>query len=250
MSTGFKDHFSGHASRYSQFRPAYPDALFAYLAELAPATVQAWDCATGTGQAAVSLAHFFDRVIATDASAQQIENARKHVKITYAVAPAEDSGIPAQGIDLVVVAQALHWFDLENFYAEVRRVLKAKGILAVWTYNLLRIHPQIDAQVNRLYGPVLDDFWPAERKLVEQGYRSLPFPFQEIPPPSFEMSSDWNLSQLMGYLSTWSAVQKYRAQNGQDPLDKISSALQDAWGDPAMTRKVSWPLSMRIGHKV
>lgn len=249
MTDGFKDHFSGHAADYGQYRPQYPDALFAYLASVAPGTGMAWDCATGTGQAAQGLADYFDTVIATDASAQQIESSRSLARIQYRVAPAEDSGMPAGSIDLVTVAQALHWFDLDRFYAEAQRVLKPGGVLAAWTYNLLHVTPWIDAQVSHLYGPLLDRFWPEERRLVEQGYKSMPFPFLEIPHPSFEMSTDWNLPQLMGYLGTWSAVQKYRREIGQDPLAIIASAISEAWGDSQATRKINWPLSMRLGRK-
>jgi ubiquinone/menaquinone biosynthesis C-methylase UbiE len=170
----FKDHFSKQAAGYAKFRPRYPQTLFEYLGSIAPSRQVAWDCATGNGQAAIRLAPVFDRVIATDASETQIANAQSHERIDYRVAPAENSGIGSETVNLIMVAQALHWFDLDRFYAEARRVLKNNGVFAASAYNLLNVEPAIDLVVNRYYYEVVGPFWPPERKLVEQ-FADLPF---------------------------------------------------------------------------
>lgn len=244
----FKDHFSKQAADYAKFRPRYPQKLFDYLGSIAPSRQFAWDCGTGNGQAAVGLASVFDRVIATDASEKQIANAQSRKLVDYRVAPAENSGIESETLDLIMVAQALHWFDLGRFYAEARRVLKPDGILAASAYNLLRIEPVIDHIVNRYYYEVVGPFWPAERKLVEQ-FADLPFPFREIGPPKFEMTAQWNLDHLLGYLQTWSSTQRFIAAKGTDPLEQIIDELRTAWGDSQQTRNVTWPLVLRIGIK-
>jgi SAM-dependent methyltransferase len=188
----------------------------------------------------------FDRVIATDASEKQIANAQSHEIVEYRVAPAENSGIGSKTIDLIMIAQALHWFDLDRFYAEVRRVLKPDGVLAASAYNLLHIEPAIDEVVNRYYYEVVGPFWPPERRLVEQ-FADLLFPFQEIDPPKFEMTASWDLDHLVGYLRTWSSTQRFVAAKGGDPLKEISDELGSAWGTAEQTRNVSWPLTLRIG---
>ena len=244
----FKDHFSRQAADYAKFRPGYPREIFDYLGNIAPSRQLAWDCGTGNGQAAVGLASVFHRVIATDASEKQIANAEPHERVEYRVAPAENSGIESETIDLIMVAQALHWFGLNSFYAEVQRVLKPYGVLAASAYNLLHIEPAIDEVVNRYYSEVVGPFWPPERKLVEN-FADLPFPFHEIDPPKFEMTALWNLDHLLGYLRTWSSTQRFIVAKGIDPLDQITNDLRNAWGKPERTRGVSWPLVMRIGRK-
>jgi SAM-dependent methyltransferase len=245
----FKDHFSKQAADYAQFRPTYPQELFDYLGNIAPSRQLAWDCGTGNGQAAVGLASVFDSVIATDASEKQITNAALHERVDYRVAPAEDSGIDSGRVDLIMVAQALHWFDLDRFYAEAQRVLKPDGVLAASAYNLLHIEPAIDEIVDRYYYDVVGRFWPPERKLVER-FTDLPFPFREIDPPKFEMRAHWNLDHLLGYLRTWSSTQRFISAKGTDPLDQITNDLRKAWGKPQQTRSVSWPLVVRIGRKL
>jgi SAM-dependent methyltransferase len=244
----FKDHFSVQAADYAKFRPRYPAKLFVYLAHLTPERKLAWDCATGNGQAAVELAAHFERVIATDASAKQIEEAEQHPHITYAVGAAEKSDLQSESCDLVSVAQALHWLDLKRFYAEAKRVLKEGAILAVWNYNLLQITPEIDAVVNHFYNNVVGPFWPPERRLIECGYGALPFPFEEIDVPSFAMTAVWSLEALLGYLRTWSATQRYVEATGQDPLGPLHDQLRDLWPVPGKELSVSWPLSVRAGR--
>lgn len=244
----FKDHFSKQAADYAIFRPGYPRSLFDYLGSIAPSRQLAWDCGTGNGQAAVGLASLFDCVIATDASNKQISNAQSSERIQYRVAPAESSGIDSETVDLIMVAQALHWFDLDSFYTEAQRVLKPDGVLAGSAYNLLHIEPAIDEVVNRYYYDVVGHFWPPERELVER-FADLPFPFPEINPPKFEMTAEWNLDHLLGYLGTWSSTQRFIAAKGTDPLDQVIDDLRNIWGNAHQVRNVTWPLCVRVGRK-
>lgn len=245
----FKDHFSGHAGAYAQFRPRYPEALFQYLASLGPTRERAWDCATGNGQAAVSLARHFTEVIATDASAQQIAAADPHERVVYRRASAEQSELDDSSVDLVTVAQALHWFDLPSFFEEARRVLKPNGIIAVWSYNLLSVSPEVDALVSEYYHDTLDSFWPAERVLVKAGYDKIDFPFDEIEAPRFNMQAEWTIEQLVGYLRTWSATQKFIAARGFDPVEFLDAKLRRVWSVTHKQQLVQWPLSVRIGRR-
>jgi SAM-dependent methyltransferase len=248
IMVAFKDHFSKQAADYAKFRPRYPHEMFEYLGSLAPRRQLAWDCGTGNGQAAVGLATVFDRVIATDASEKQIANAQSHERVDYRVARAEKSDLESASIDLIMVAQALHWFDLDRFYDEVRRVLRKNSVLAASAYNLLHFEPAIDEVINRYYYEVVGTFWPPERVLVEK-FEELPFPFSEIQTPSFEMIAQWNLEHLLGYLRSWSATQRFIAENQRDPLEDIADELRGAWGNPQQARSVIWPLTLRIGVK-
>lgn len=211
----FKDHFSKQASDYAKFRPQYPPELFEYLGGIAPQQKLAWDCATGNGQAAVALASVFERVIATDVSDAQIANAEAHARVEYRVAPAENSGIESDTFDLIMVAQALHWFDLDRFYAEAKRVLKPRGVFAASAYRFLHITPAVDDLVNRrYYNEIVGPFWPAERALI-MNFEEIPFPFPEQETLAFEMKVDWTLDHLLGYLRSWSATQRFIAANGE-----------------------------------
>jgi len=248
MNATYKDHFSKHAADYQKFRPSYPDEMFAYFASLTPWHEYAWDVATGNGQAAVSLARWYNRVIATDASDKQIASAQQVSNVRYQVSVAEKTTITENSIDLITVAQALHWFDTTLFFEEARRVMKPEGIIAVWFYKMLTITSEIDAVINTLYHEIIGDFWPEERKYIENDYADIVFPFDQITSPAFNMCAQWNLSALLGYLSTWSAVQKYRAVHGRDPLTTISDPLTKAWGDPYQIRKVSWTINPKLGR--
>lgn len=245
----FEDNFSAQSKQYAQFRPQYPDALYPYLASLASEKSLVWDCGTGNGQAAVSLAKYFFRVYATDASAEQISHAKTHEGVEYHVEPAEQTGLETGSADLVTVAQAVHWFDFDKFYTEVKRVLKPKGFLAVWTYGLPEISPQVDHVIKHIYFDVLFGFWPERIRYVEEQYRALPFPFEEVSPPMFAMETRWDRNQLMGFLDSWSATQKYRQQKGQQPLDEVWSDVVDDWQNETEKRLVRWNLYFRIGRK-
>ena len=245
----FPDHFSAVASEYAAHRPDYPRALFDWLAAAAPARRCAWDCGTGSGQAAVGLARHFERVVATDASAPQVARARPHRRVAYRAAPAEDSGLPAASVDCVTVAQALHWFDRDGFWSEARRVLVPGGLLAAWCYVSFRVDARVDAVVGRFYREVVGPFWPPERALVESGYAAIAFPFEELAAPRFRMLKLWTLPQLAGYLGTWSAVRGYVSAGGGDPVAALLPELAAAWGDPARARRVTWDLALRAGRR-
>lgn len=246
MGAGFADHFSNQATQYAAFRPDYPVALFDYLASVCPQTELACDCATGNGQAAIGLAQRFDRVIASDASEQQIAQARRHAQVHYLVAVAESLPLKDSGVDLLVIAQALHWLDRRRFFTEVSRVLKPHGRFAAWCYGLACIDDAVDAAVHRLYSDILGSYWPAERHFVESGYADFTWPFPLQDTPTFCMSAEWTREQLLGYLSSWSAVQHFRQRHGEDPLNLIREQLQCAWPDDE-PRSVQWPLSLKIG---
>jgi SAM-dependent methyltransferase len=242
----FKDHFSGHARGYADYRPGYPPALFAWLATLVRQREVAWDCATGNGQAALGLAPHFERVIASDASAAQIANRREHANVAYYVSLAEASALRPASCDLVAVAQSIHWFDFERFYAEVRRVLRPGGVLVVWTYTRFRVDAAIDALIDLFYTGAVGPYWPPERQYVDDGYRTIPFPFEAIAAPPIDLSTDWSLAQVLQYLGTWSAVQRFRKERGSDPVAAIAPALAELWGEGVRT--VNWPLHLRAGR--
>lgn len=247
----FKDHFSTRSAGYRRFRPDYPPALFHFLAGQCPAQALAWDCGCGSGQAAAGLDAHFARVVGTDASASQIARAcdgKQSGKTLFAVAAAEQAPLPSSAVDLVTVAQALHWFDQEAFHAEVRRVLKPFGMLAAWTYDLLRISPEVDRVIDTLYHQTLAGCWPPERRHVDTRYADLALPFETLSPPRFEMEDQWDLARLVGFLGTWSATSRYREREGADPVAATRPDLERAWGEPSSVRLVRWPLTVLMGR--
>ena len=250
MNKDFKDHFSGHARDYEQYRPLYPQELFSYLSALTSQHRIAWDCATGNGQAAISLRQYFQRVIASDASAEQIAQVLPVEGVDFRCATAENSQLADRSVDLVTVAQALHWFDLSAFTREVERVLVEDGILAVWTYGLMHINNDIDELISDLYHEILGPYWPFERRMVENAYAEIELPLSIIEPPTFEMSLRWDLTQVIGYLNTWSAVKRYEAELDLNPIERIMADLHTLWGDEHKTYVVKWPLGLRVWRKV
>lgn len=247
MSNSYSDYFSDTASLYATYRPRYPASLFAWLADQVPNRTRAWDCGTGSGQAADALAQHFGEVIATDPSEAQIRHASACERVHYAAMTAEQSAIKDGSVQLVTVAQALHWFHLSSFYEESRRVLAPGGVLAVWTYGLLSIEAALDEQIRIFYTAEVGDYWPAERALVATGYGGIDFPFHELKPPEFQMTTNWTLHQLGGYLESWSAVSRYRKVHGHSPVGRFISAIQPLWGAPDTMKNVSWPLELRVG---
>lgn len=244
----FKDHFSGHAQLYLEARPTYPPELFAWLATQAPARDLAWDCGCGNGQATLALAEHFSRIVATDPSANQIANAETRSNIDYRVEPAEHSSLDSASADLIIVAQALHWFDPDRYFREARRVLKPSGVFAAWCYaNCNTGDDAIDAIKDRLYIDLTGPYWPPERALVDSGYRTLPFPFVEIAAPVFPMVAVWTADQLLAYFRSWSATQRFIKAKGEDPVAMIEPELRAAWGETDRTRKVRWEFYLRAG---
>jgi SAM-dependent methyltransferase len=239
-----KDLFSGHSKSYAAFRPTYPKELYQFIYGHVHAFDIAWDCGTGNGQAARDLASVFTRVFATDISAAQLKNAVRAENIVYAEGEATD--LPDQSVDLITVAQAIHWFDQDRFFREVKRVGKKEAVLAVWGYSLPGIASEIDILMNDFYSGVVGPFWDPERKLVDDHYRSISFPFREIGTPSFRFSAFWTCDDFQGYLNTWSAVQHYQQAKGENPVDRIIRPIQVLWGDGR--RPVTFPLFLRLGR--
>jgi ubiquinone/menaquinone biosynthesis C-methylase UbiE len=248
MVSNFKDHFSRQADDYTRYRPTYPPELFTWLATLTTGHSTAWDCGCGNGQAAVSLADHYQQVLATDPSSRQIDNAHPHPGVSYSMASAEQSGLADNSIDLIVVAQALHWFDFSRFYTEVRRVAHPAAVLAAISYGEIQVEGEAGAVITRFYHETIASCWPPERSHVDEGYRNIPFPFTRITPPPFAMTVQWSYEQLLGYLGTWSAVQEFAKQHGHDPRTLLRAELAAAWGDPELPRHISWPLTLLIGR--
>jgi len=248
MSHRFADHFSRGSSEYAAFRPRYPDALFAWLAAMSPARTVAWDCATGSGQAATGLSAHFARVIATDASEAQILEAARGPGIEYRVAAAEASGLDDASVDLVTVAQALHWLPLDRFYAEVARVLRSGGLFAAWGYSLPVVSPEVDRAVRTLHGEIVGPYWPPGREAVEAGYRTLPFPYAELGVPEFAVEQPMDRAAFVGYLRTWSAVRRFSDAQQMDPIATVWPRVEADW-PPDESRRVRWPLFFRAGRK-
>lgn len=243
----FPDHFSACAGDYAEYRPLYPEALFEFLSKQAPGHGLCWDCATGNGQAAVALADHFDEIIATDASAQQLARAMPHPSVTYRRAMAESSPLPPASADLITVAAAVHWFDLDAFYGEVRRVARPNGVAAVWSYGANpKVSPPIDAIVERLAEEILSEYWPAELVHNRTCYSRLPFPFDEIDAPAFAARAMWDVEAFLGHLRSWSAVRPYADATGRDAVERVRHDLEQAWASE--TRLVSWDLHLRVGR--
>ena len=250
MTNNFKDNFSTQSKEYSFSRPTYPDELFIFLSELTPSHELAWDCATGNGQAAIELCKYFDKIIASDASEKQIQNKFERQNILYSVFPAEKANISNNSVDLITVAQGLHWFNFEQFYSEVRRVAKKKAIIAAWSYAMHKITPEIDKISDRLDfgGDILGDYWAKEIRYVQEDYKTIPFPFEEITTPKFTISTKWNLDQLLNYLDTWSAIRKYRSEKDADPLILIKNEIKPYWEDELEEKPVTWTINLKVGR--
>ncbi|WP_369805409.1 methyltransferase domain-containing protein [Sphingobium sp. EM0848] len=246
--TNFKDHFSEGSAGYATHRPTYPMRLIDELAAISPGHGFALDCGCGNGQLSVLLAERFDRVEATDASAAQIAEAQPHPHVHYRTALAEQSGLPDAGVDLITVAQAAHWLDLDAFYAEARRVARPNAVLALITYGLWHVEGDVDPIVQHFYKKVIAPYWPPERRHVEEGYRNLPFPFREITLPPMTIEVAWRLEDVIGYVRTWSAVRAARKALGRTPVESFALNLGEAWGDPDVPRQIIWPLSLRAGR--
>ncbi len=242
--------FSHGSAEYARHRPRYPDGLFAFLRDACRRHERAWDCATGNGQAAVAAARHFDRVAATDVSLEQVRHGQAHPRVAYGVALAEGVPFGKAVFDLVMVAQAIHWFDLPAFFAEVERVLRPGGVLAAWTYNFPEITPQIDSILRReLYAPI-DPFWAAGNRMVINRYRDLHLPYKRIPAPEdLSIRVEWTLPQFLAYLRTWSAVKRYQAEKGRDPVARLESALAPLWGAPEYSRLIHMRLFIKTTRK-
>jgi SAM-dependent methyltransferase len=245
-----KDLFSGHSSDYARFRPSYPKEAIEYIISKVRNRGSAWDCGTGSGQLAILLADFFDRVHATDISAKQIENAPRPANVTYSVAAAEAPVFPRHCFDLITVGQAIHWFDFEKFYEVVRYTLKPGGAIAILGYGLLSVGQAVDQVISRLYTDLLGRYWDSERKYLDENYETIPFPFEEIESThSFAQRVEWTFDQFTGYLNTWSAVKHFERATGKNPVAELADQFKHSWGTNT-TRCVTFPTLIRIGRCV
>lgn len=244
---GIKDNFSAQADIYAATRPGYPEELFQFIYRHCRAFDTAWDCATGNGQAAIQLAEKFNQVYATDISQKQIDKAIQKDNIQYSISRAETTPFEDHSFDLVTIAQAIHWFDHEQFYAEVRRVCKEGALIAAFGYGLLNTEPAIQALLQKFYTDIVGPYWDAERKHVDNMYADIPFPFEEIPCPMFHKDYEWTLVHFTGYLNSWSSVRHYIDKEGINPVSLIEQELQQLWPE-GTTRTVSFPIFMRLGR--
>lgn len=241
-----KDKFSAQSKQYQQFRPHYPDILFSFLYSTVQNFNTAWDCGTGNGQVASKLSERFNKVLATDISKNQLNEAVQKENVTYFLSRAEKTEFPDNSFDLITVAQALHWFDLENFYKEVKRVAKPNGVVAVWGYHLLRLSPEINRIIDEFYAETLGSYWDPERSIVDKEYKFIPFPFKEFEAPKFEIVANWDFQQALGYFNSWSAVQNYIKANEANPVDLLEKKLKPFWKDGEI-KKVRFRVFVRIG---
>lgn len=244
-----KDLFSSGASEYARFRPQYPDSLFDYVLSFVPGRQQAWDAGCGNGQTAFILSRYFNSVLATDISAEQLAKAPMAPNIHYKMESSSNCSLPDRSVDLITVSQALHWFQLDAFYQEVKRVARNNSWIAAWGYNLIRILPAIDAAIDVLYTQELGAYWDAERRHIDQAYAQLPFPFSTIPDPGFYIEDDWLLPQLKGYLRTWSAWKHYRKQHPAkpDPVTVLTENIKNYW-PPQERLRIRFPLFLKMGR--
>jgi SAM-dependent methyltransferase len=244
----FKDHFSRQARAYATARPRYPRELFDALAACCVGHQAAWDAGCGNGQAALEWARHFGQVFASDPSAAQIASASADRRVRYAVEPAERCSLGNASVDLVGVAQALHWFDFARFFAEARRVLRTGGVFAAFSYGSMRIAPELDGLLHEFEHVTVGPYWPPERRHVDDGYARIAFPFARIALPSFVMEHEWNAAQVLAYLGTWSAVQRHDQHTGGDAIAMLTPQLLAAWGEAAPVRRVEWPLLVWAGR--
>ena len=240
--------FDQGGQAYAQFRPEYPPQLAAFLASVAPDARLALDVGCGNGQLTRQLADHFAAVVGIDPSADQIAHAVRHERIQYQCAPAEDLPVSDHSVSLVTAAQAAHWFDLPAFYGEVRRVAVERGILALVSYGVPKLEPALDQRLADFYWNEIGPYWPAERKLVDSGYATLDFPFDEFAAPALDIRLEWSLSQLLGYVQTWSAVRQAREAGRKDVLAAFADDIAATWGAADIRRPIVWPINMRIGR--
>ena len=241
------DSYSEAGTLYRDFRPAYPEKLFRYLAGSCRRKEKAWDVATGNGQAAQGLAKYFKLVHATDPSPSQLKQAIPRENIEYRTAAENHPELRKRSIDLICVAQGVHYLNLEKFYQEVNRVLKKYGVLACWNYGLPSVEKGVDECINEFCNNILHSSWDAKRRKLEMNFRSLEFPLKESVTPRFEISTEWSLEHYLGFLKSMSAVRKYRQQAKQDPLLTLEEKLKSLWGNKEVKRNVVFPLFTKMG---
>ncbi len=240
--------FGHSAGSYASFRPDYPPELFDWLAERAPAHNRALDIGCGNGQASRPLTSRFRQVLACDSSSRQLQEATATDRLHLFVADARALPLASSCFDLITVAQALHWFAGPQFFSEIRRLLSPGGFFCAWCYSLMQVTPAVDARVRQLHGDLLHGYWPEGRASVDNGYRDIEVDFPQVQVPGFAIERRWSFAHLLGYLGTWSAVQRWREERGADPLALIRHRLEQAWGDPEQLQTIRWPLHFVAGY--
>lgn len=242
-----KDNFSIQSDSYSLYRPTYPIELAEYLSSLCTQQNSVWDCGTGNGQLAVGLSNFFRKVVATDLSKKQVANAIQKSNIIYKVETAENPAFENDTFDLITVAQALHWFNFDKFYFEVKRTIKSKGIFAAVGYSLLKINPDVDEIINHFYSNVIGKYWDVERNLVDKEYKTIPFPFDEVKiDKTFAIKNYWTIENLKGYLDSWSGVQNFIKDNSYNPVSDIIKEIEKIIPDSS-NFETEFPIFIRAG---
>ena len=242
-----QDNFSSGAADYALYRPQSPQEIFDFLYSQVKNFDTAWDCGTGNGQVATTLAERFKTVYGTDISEKQLALAPKKDNVIYRLERAEQTSFPDHSINLITVGQAIHWFDFESFYAEVSRVAAPGAFFAAWTYSLLRLTPAVNEVIDHFYRNITHPYWDKERAFVDAEYKTIPFPFKEVHAPAIDIVKSYNLNQLIGYLRTWSGVQHYIEKEQNDPLELIITDLTKAWGNNEYI-EVRWPVHVRAGY--
>ena len=243
-----KDLFSDSSALYQQARPTYPHQVIEQILKHVPSRLFAWDCGAGSGQFTQLLAPYFEQIVATDLSAQQLHQAPYFENVSYQVQQAENTSFAAQSFDLITVAQAIHWFNFEAFYTEVRRTLKKEGVLAVIGYGLVQTgDTELNGLIQHLYQHVLAGYWDAERKHIDYAYQHIPFPFEEIASPELEMQLCWSAAQFLGYLNTWTGLKHYRTQHASDDALDPLTPLIDYLENKNTTIEIHFPIFLRIG---
>ena len=241
--------FDDGGRSYALFRPDYPPELAAGLASLSPRQGRALDVGCGTGQLTLQLTEHFKDVVGLDPSKEQLVNAPAHARVTWLCAPAEDIPLDDGSADLIVAAQAAHWFDRPAFYAEARRLAAPGAVIALVSYGVLCLDTAaLNDRFARFYHEEIGPFWPPERKLVDGGYAGIEFPFQELPAPALAIERDWELGEFLGYISTWSAVRRVVEADRLEILSTFTREISELWNGDECRHRVTWPMKMRIGR--
>ncbi len=242
------DLFSDKSDLYAAARPQYPQDLYEFLASCVDTKERAWDCGAGNGQASVAIAEYFREVYATDISKSQIANAIPKNNVFYSVQPAEKTNFPNGYFDAVTVAQALHWFDIESFWAEVKRVLKKGGIFSAWCYSWLSVSSPIDLVIKEGILDIIESYWSPRIQLIYNGYRNIDFPFEPIQAPPMEMKISWTLAELLAYMHTWSATRQCMQQQGTKFFEALNDNLLPVWGNAEQKKEVKMNFHLIVGR--
>jgi len=249
-------HFQTGGAEYAQFRPSYPESLGALLATLVQKSQLtpklAVDVGCGSGQLTSLLAPHFGQVVGIDPSASQLQHAEPHANVRYQQGHAEQLDIADASADLIVAAQAAHWFDLDAFYAEVKRIAKPGAVIALISYGVPFIYDAVNSVFQQAYWQDVHRFWPPERQHVENAYSQLYFPFSaislaHIPGDQLSYQRHMNLPEFINYIKTWSAYQQALKQEQTHGFETFFSKLEAVW-NPSDKKHIIWPLTLKAGR--